>query len=452
MPFRARNTYYLRISANDVVPLYLYLDDRHLNWMSERTLQSVISDLRPLIGTKLEAEKYAHYGPGGSASAKKGTVEVHRGDYYQFAYFLRKAEPHTVVLKTRNYVMLQRPTQPVVQPQKGLQGKRKHGESPSGSQDQSLRNKKRAKRPRSNTSTAKPKHVKGKGSIEIIDDSEEDAESSLSDLGSGPEEGSGQHAQAEGPLRRSSRKRAKASRYQEESDDDGSIMDTNQDEDAEMQAREDSELPAVKLEEAPDSAVLQDTENDDPERSPVNSPVIDVDEEEEEKKKLSLQLAFRGLHMRDRCLCVVVEPWPHLPVTTGGTSTAASETFRAASATPSSRWPSRTPSVAPSQFASSSSFQRERGQTPLPLFLPDSDERERSVTPAPTRFPSVFSSLNTMDETQEGVEDDDGFGMVAFSQVLKNVAGDRLGGVDDDDEMDGSVLYGDADEMRDIIQ
>jgi hypothetical protein len=63
MPFRARNPYYLRISKNNVLPLYvsstnvngvhaihsykLYLDDRHLDWMSDRVLQHVLEDLRP---------------------------------------------------------------------------------------------------------------------------------------------------------------------------------------------------------------------------------------------------------------------------------------------------------------------------------------------------------------------------------------------------------------------
>ena len=37
------------------------------------------SSLLHRVGPKLEAERNAHYGPGGPANAKKGTVEVHRG-------------------------------------------------------------------------------------------------------------------------------------------------------------------------------------------------------------------------------------------------------------------------------------------------------------------------------------------------------------------------------------
>jgi hypothetical protein len=67
MSFRPRNAYYLRISADLVLPLYvgarlilvvrtptdfltrqLYLDERHIGWMSDLVLQHVLADLRPL--------------------------------------------------------------------------------------------------------------------------------------------------------------------------------------------------------------------------------------------------------------------------------------------------------------------------------------------------------------------------------------------------------------------
>lgn len=68
---------------------------------------------------KLNAEEDAHLGPGGPANAKRGTVDVHRGgrllahsrqlphtneadaDTYQFGYFLRKTDPHAVLVKVR---------------------------------------------------------------------------------------------------------------------------------------------------------------------------------------------------------------------------------------------------------------------------------------------------------------------------------------------------------------
>jgi hypothetical protein len=66
MPFNTRNQYYLRISEKNVLPVYvclltavqanidvnlqLYLDERHLGWMSDLVLQHVLSDLRPQSG------------------------------------------------------------------------------------------------------------------------------------------------------------------------------------------------------------------------------------------------------------------------------------------------------------------------------------------------------------------------------------------------------------------
>lgn len=61
--YSTRNARYLRISSWIVrelpffvsslpahihaVPLYLYLDERHVGWMSDETLQAVLADLRP---------------------------------------------------------------------------------------------------------------------------------------------------------------------------------------------------------------------------------------------------------------------------------------------------------------------------------------------------------------------------------------------------------------------
>ncbi|KAH8118321.1 hypothetical protein DFH11DRAFT_1502225 [Phellopilus nigrolimitatus] len=429
MPFRARNTFYLRVSATDVLPLYLYLDERHLDWMSERTLKSVVSDLRPLIGPKLEAEKYAHYGPGGPTNAKKGTVEVHRGENYQFAYFLRKADTHTVVLK-----VAPRPFQE---------------DRPSA---------KGAKRPRQKRTLLKQQQSSGKKGKEKATESNADSEEELDESPLSDLEGDfGSDEQpSRGPLRRSSRKKTQTVSYQVDSDEDSNDNpgDTGREEDVDMQDEEDSNSPRIKQEETPDPvAILRDAAATRSDSLSGKKPDIGIDDDEdEEKMKPSLQLAFRELSMHDRCLCVVVEPWP-APHPTIEVRT--SSATRAASATPSarepSRLPSRFPSIAPSQFASRAN-EKERGETPLPLFLPDFDERDRSVTPAPVRFSSVFSSLNTMDDAQDTIEDDDGFGMLAFSQVLNNVSGDRASGAAEDDEIDGNVLYGDADETRNIIQ
>jgi len=70
--------------------------------MSHRVLHQVVADLRPKIIPKLRAESDAHMGPGPApANAKRGTVDVLRGDTYQFAYFLRETEPHSILIKVR---------------------------------------------------------------------------------------------------------------------------------------------------------------------------------------------------------------------------------------------------------------------------------------------------------------------------------------------------------------
>jgi hypothetical protein len=46
MRFSTRNAYYLRASNYRVVPLFLYLDERHVFWMSERVLNLVIGDMQ----------------------------------------------------------------------------------------------------------------------------------------------------------------------------------------------------------------------------------------------------------------------------------------------------------------------------------------------------------------------------------------------------------------------
>lgn len=48
---------------------------------------------------KLKAEADARQNS--TLAAKKLTVDTHRGDFYQFCYFLRKTEPHSVLIKKR---------------------------------------------------------------------------------------------------------------------------------------------------------------------------------------------------------------------------------------------------------------------------------------------------------------------------------------------------------------
>jgi polyphosphate kinase len=46
--FTTRNLFYLKISKDIVLPLYVYLDQQHVHWMSDYVLQRVLRDLKPL--------------------------------------------------------------------------------------------------------------------------------------------------------------------------------------------------------------------------------------------------------------------------------------------------------------------------------------------------------------------------------------------------------------------
>lgn len=153
---------------------------------------------------------------------------------------------------------------------------------------------------------------------------------------------------------------------------------------------------------------------------------------EEEKPKPVLQLRYQGFRLEQRCLCIVVEPWPAIRAAS-----------RAPSMMPSA---SRQPSLAPNaELAEHHEPLRSRAQTPL--FLPDyDDDRERSVTPAPARGQRILPPVPLFDDDSE--EEDNG-GMIEFSQVLNS--GDlRAGALDDDDDMEGAVFFGDADEVREL--
>ena len=208
----------------------------------------------------------------------------------------------------------------------------------------------------------------------------------------------------------------------------------------------------VKPEPIDDNAPLHDTPNQDENEAQVNEPMgppplppnFGIDEDEEEKKlKPQLELSFRSLDMHDRCLCVVVEPWPALPTRPTPAPDQLSMSQAASLAPPGARTSlDRAQSVDSSRFSVA-----PEGREETPLFLPDPAGRDRSATPAPVRFPSEFN-LHTMDESQDPIEDYDNFGILAFSQALNNVSGDRVSAAEDDDDMDGGALYGDADEIR----
>ncbi|KAF8528959.1 hypothetical protein BU17DRAFT_36998 [Hysterangium stoloniferum] len=381
MPFSTRNVRYLRISAHTILLLYIYLDDRHVEWMSDYILQRVLEDLRPVIGPKLKEEQ-------GPSTAKRAPISVSRGDTYQFAFFFRKNEPHAVLVKTRNFtpVSASRPVQPDSQQSELL--------VPSNA---NKRKRARAKRGDKATLTIAQRHTTEKASVEIEDLTNEVANDS------------------EHEPRRHRRSRT-AARYQVDSDD---------------QMESSGGISSEKNKQC---------QGEDPEASDVSSESsyassrglnVDGEDVEEEKPKMAMKVTYQGFTIYDRCLCIVVEPWPSL---TGGA--------RAPSVVPTSTI-HRFPSLAPRE-PSLTSLQRER----TPLFLPEIDSR-RSVTPAP--LPSrILPPVPLFDDTSsehELEEDNEEGGMLAFSQALSLVRDDRAGSADED-ENEGNAFLGDADERR----
>lgn len=191
---------------------------------------------------------------------------------------------------------------------------------------------------------------------------------------------------------------------------------------------------------------VEENEQDTPQTKPPNvskeSPHVGdagtsivVDEDEEPKPKLALDLKYRAFSNFNRCLCVVVEPWPPQ-----------SSNSRAPSLAPSAM--SRAPSVTPT----TSNFSTNPGQrAKTPLFLPDVDDepttlshsRFRTLPPVP-----LFDSHSTSRDTDGMDEWDDSTSLMQFSQMLS--ATGRTGGVDveEEEEFDGMALFADADEAK----
>jgi hypothetical protein len=169
---------------------------------------------------------------------------------------------------------------------------------------------------------------------------------------------------------------------------------------------------------------------------------IEVDEDDEPKPKLALELKYRAFSNFNRCLCVVVEPWPPQRSASRAPSLAPSAaTTRASTVTPTA-----------------SEFSMNRGQrAKTPLFLPDVDDEP--ATPGPTSSHSHFRTLPpvplfddppTIHGTDDAEEWDDNATLMQFSQML-NTTG-RVGGVDveEEDEFDGTALFADADEAKEL--
>ena len=198
--------------------------------------------------------------------------------------------------------------------------------------------------------------------------------------------------------------------------------------------------PQTQSDDEDDEAVIERNKEREPSlrsrsRSQSQQPgpsFIDLEVEEEEMKpKPQLQLSFNGFNIFGRCLCVIVEPWP---VIRAPTEPQIPQSSRAAAN-------SRASSIALDPASG-------RGQTPL--FLPDDDDRR--VTPAPpprTDRPPVplFNDPPPNSGVQE--EEDEEGGMMRFSELLSATGGLRMD-ADDEDGFDGAILFGDADERKEL--
>ncbi|KAG8745591.1 hypothetical protein FRC10_007482 [Ceratobasidium sp. 414] len=394
--------------------LFQFASIRHL--VNRKDVVKENADMLEQHGPKLVKE--SHIGASGlSASAMKkagqSVVEVHRGDNYQFAYFLKPAESYDMLIKARDFVAVTTrpdesptPTErtPTPEPPKPKRGKLAKKRAP-----------KSKSRPRISSAAKKRKR-------KVIDDDEEDAEMSdaWSDLdentngGEGGEEEDVAPTPSEAaPTRRSARQKNLPPVHDvDERIDHGETTTTTPPQ----------EVPQVVVKSEPDEASalasLLPISGEDgtpaPQSQSPNPPLnhIIIDEEEE-KPKQELHLTYSGYVIPSRCLCVIAEPWPALPTT----AQLVSETTKQRRRKPAS------PKPAP----------RSR-----PLFRADSDdegEEDRSVSSPRSPEPEFDS-------------DDEQGKLKMFSQMLNKVVGRRSGvatrgGME---EFEDDALYGDADE------
>ena len=81
--FRTRNSFYIRISPNCVLQMILYVDHRHVHWMSDIIFERIMGTLKGRINVKLAQEN--------STAKSKGTVDVYRGGKWLAPRLLQKA-------------------------------------------------------------------------------------------------------------------------------------------------------------------------------------------------------------------------------------------------------------------------------------------------------------------------------------------------------------------------
>lgn len=160
-----------------------------------------------------------------------------------------------------------------------------------------------------------------------------------------------------------------------------------------------------------------------------------VVEEEEEKPKPLLKLKYQSFTISGHCLCVVVEPWPPVHAATKF-SVGLGMSIQHGGAEPS-RLPSDGSVIA-----------GQRAKTPL--FLPEYD---RTPSEAPFAREKTLPPVPLFHDTMSRTEDDDysDDDLMNFSQTLNAAGHMHAIAAEDEDDMDGAVLFGDADEVRELF-
>jgi len=159
---------------------------------------------------------------------------------------------------------------------------------------------------------------------------------------------------------------------------------------------------------------------------------LEISEDEEEKPKPILGLRYQGFSIYGHCLCVVVEPWPVVRTMTGIAATLAKMTPAPSSSKPP-----------PS----------DKDRSRDPLFLPEDADDDIVEVVDTGRTSGQYVNKPYLDQVLNEVDisdDEDAGGIMEFSQVLRSIGDSRAGAINDDEDMDGSVLFGDADEYREL--
>jgi hypothetical protein len=379
-------------------------------------------------------------------------------EFYQFAYFLRKTEPHSVLIKV--YIFCRHPSQSQIgdiqQTRRFTAATPQHKQSVKTPEPQSSRTKTGKRKPDFTAGSLvkgrKKRKTKGKGKAcnEVSDE-----ESALSSGDDSNPFMSQSPTLYEGAPRRSGRvKKLVAGGYRQDEDEETDYAGA----DIEMSnipdeprgtttlphnvAQYQTGKPAAiaeedgSINEQSNTAILVRPLEEEAMMEEGPSEIFLVADREEMKPKPVLQLKYQGFNIFGNCLCVVVEPWPPIQAVSRVPTIASifSNATRISTPTPEL--------ILGGQV---DTMRRER----TPLFLPDPD-RGRSETPVPFNHGKVLPPVPFFnDSVDEGMDGNRDASLIEFSQAL-SYAGDHRGALEDDDEMDGAVFFGDADETREF--